>query len=877
MSISHISSNGDSNMALLPEGYELGHYQSLNFTRETLFRFNYGVACVSNVDGRGNVSIYSMIRRQGKRAKPIFDYANILGYVGGEMRDGFCNANLKEGEALRFMQTHIELSKGRAIRMVYVPVEEVSALFVLPLHKKSLERGMDFPDSSTASAFEYFKQVAKYCPYQTVEEFFEAKLARAPRKPDRTKFNTYRSELESWWLEKSELVYHDCPLPSQPPTINLSNLSSMMGAGPADFISGLMEQASNWSKNHEDSESWKKTAAKKFTSDLNYERFGGMAKQQALWYIWMGDLERAKVMVDAWKRLEEGKANGRALDQDNVVVEVVLDSTLGNLSSRGMCAGQSIVDARLTPKDHCDTCLSPVSSTKKCQGLNILTCVGKDANGEFGCKGVRENVAKLLFAVSKFGVNRDFELAAAHCFKEALHTFLEHSFTVLFWRIKPTNPMTAATENEALPRFIESLRTKEKLNVTEWANSCTTILGEALTKHCSQKLGKEDVKKLCVLFRSKMNKILVAFKKLAQEEASSEPSEALTETDVSMDLFRKTVAPSMAQQFKHKWQLFSIAKRRKVLTADAQCLIQACNETFQHIAAHSHDNEREADQEDRGKLHTSPSFDQDMLSRLSATPKEPEKMKHKVPEQCVDNSCACRDSHKLWQHMVGILSSENNPIPFYKCLVSGDVVLQEDLTQDQEGTFFDDMIDLNEEFVRGVILPIEDEVFSDSCPRLTLLCKIACHRLFPMLLENVIHKFGEIEKKDNIRFECQPCQGCGTLEKQPGDFKRCGACKSVFYCGRKCQAQDWKAGHKKKCKQQTVASKVLVRKEHTFTCTLSEYCLFLHKNKSSFSLGVMLFKAKVNCNLHVPCTSGSGIMVMLCLDNLTLGKNLGSH
>ena len=799
-------------MASLPDGYDLGCYQSPDFSTETLFKYKYGVACVSNVDGRGNVSIYSMMRRQGKRPKPIFDYANILGYVGGEIRDGFCNANLKEGEALRFMQTHIDLSRGRTIRMVYVPVEEVSALFVLPLHKKALERGLDFPDLNTASAFEYFKQVAKYCPYQTVEEYFDAKLGRGPYKADHKKFSTYRSELESWWLEKSELLYHDCPLPSQPPTLNLSNLGSMMGAGPESFMSGLLEQASQWSKNYEDSESWKKTAVNKFTNVLNYERFGGMAKQQALWYIWMGDLERAKVMVDAWQGLERDKVKGRVLDPTNVVVEVVLDSTLGNLSSRGMCVGQNTIDARLTPKDQCDTCLSPVSPTKRRQGLNVLTCVDKDANGEFGCKSVRQNVAKLLFAVSKFGLNKDFELSATHCFKEALHTFLEHSFTVLFWRIKPTNPMTAATENEALPRFIEMLRASEKLDVNEWVNSCTTVLGEALSKHCSSKLGKGDVKKLCVLFRSKMNKILVEFKKLAKEEDTSEPTEKLTEIEATLDLYRTTVAPSMAQQFKHKWRLFSTAKRKKVLTADAQCLIQACNETFQLLEAraYGHDEESEVDQEVNDKLHSSfekENHESNLASQPSASTGEPEKVEQademeqsKVPEKCNDDSCACKDSHKLWQHLVGVLSSKNNPIPFYKCLVSGDVVLKEELAQDQEGTFFDEMIDLNEEFVGGSIFPMEDEVFSHCCLRLALLCKIACHRLFPRLLENVILTFAEIEKKDNIRFECQPCQCCGTLESQPGDFKRCGACKSVFYCGRKCQAQDWKAGHKKKCK-----------------------------------------------------------------------------
>lgn len=808
-------------MASLPDGYESGHYPSPEFTTETLFKYKHGVAVVSNVDGRGNVSIYAMIRRQRKNSKPIFDYANILIYVGGEIRDGFCNANLKEGEALRFMQTHIELSRGRTIRMISVPVEEVSAMFVLPLQKKSMERGLGFPDPNTASAFEYFKQVAKYCPYQTVEELFDAKLGKGPRTPDRTKFNGHRGELEAWWLERSELLYHDCPLPPRPPTLNMTNLSAMMEE--ASFMSGLMQQASQWSRNQEETESWKRVAVQKFTNTLNYERFSGMAKLQALWYIWMGDPGRAVVMLEAWQGLERDKTMGKVLDQDNVVVEIILDSTLSNLSGRGMCVGQSTIDARLTPKNQCDTCLSPTSSAKKRQGLNVLTCLDKDANGEFGHKGVRVNVAKLLYAVYKFGINKDFETSASHCFREALHTFLEHSFTVLYWRIKPTNPMTAATENEAVPRFIELLNVKEKLDVHEWVNSCTTVLGEALAKHCSSKLGQGDVKKLCELFRSKMNKILTEFKKLVKDETTSKPSEELTEKDVSMDLLRKTVAPTMAQQFKRKWRLLSTTKRKKMLTIDKQCLVEACDETFKQMETIDENNGKESTSEhemDNGKeseVNTTPSCDKERFesqevtnceenkssipvsqTELSRESEDDVEIETNFPDKCSGDSCPCTDSHKFWQHLVGVLSSDKNPIPFYKCFPNGDIMLRGDLFQDQEGNFFDDIIALNEEFISGAIMPIEDEIFSE-CLRLSLLCKMACHRMVPMLLVSIIHEFAELEKKDNIRFECQPCQGCGQLESQPGDFKRCGGCKSVYYCGRKCQAQDWKAGHKQKC------------------------------------------------------------------------------
>lgn len=66
--------------------------------------YEYGVVCVFNVDGWGNVFIYVMIKwGEKKNLKLVFDYVNILGFVGGEIRDGFCNINFKEGEVFCFM------------------------------------------------------------------------------------------------------------------------------------------------------------------------------------------------------------------------------------------------------------------------------------------------------------------------------------------------------------------------------------------------------------------------------------------------------------------------------------------------------------------------------------------------------------------------------------------------------------------------------------------------------------------------------------------------------------------------------------------------------------------------------------------------------
>lgn len=46
---------------------------------------------------------------------------------------------------------------------------------------------------------------------------------------------------------------------------------------------------------------------------------------------------------------------------------------------------------------------------------------------------------------------------------------------------------------------------------------------------------------------------------------------------------------------------------------------------------------------------------------------------------------------------------------------------------------------------------------------------------------------------------------CDALEAHPGHFKKCGACKTVAYCGREHQQQDWPA-HKASCKAARAAA-----------------------------------------------------------------------
>ena len=50
------------------------------------------------------------------------------------------------------------------------------------------------------------------------------------------------------------------------------------------------------------------------------------------------------------------------------------------------------------------------------------------------------------------------------------------------------------------------------------------------------------------------------------------------------------------------------------------------------------------------------------------------------------------------------------------------------------------------------------------------------------------------------------CGNCGvTAEDTPeGKLKECSRCHSAWYCGKECQTEHWKAGHKSDCVRQQV-------------------------------------------------------------------------
>ena len=213
----------------VPDGYESGNYVSRYLNSEILSQYKYGVACVSNIDGRGNFMVNAIVKRPRKHSKPVYELACILGYIGGEIRDGFFGSNLRESEVISGMKFNIDVIDEKYTRMTFAPVEEVAALCVLPLHKKSVEKGLAFPDRDTANAFQCLKKVAQQCKYKSAEDFWSSILEHSSsRSLNSSKFQGFRAELQTWLLEKEDLMYHGCPLPPRPPQQNQSTPTSFL-------------------------------------------------------------------------------------------------------------------------------------------------------------------------------------------------------------------------------------------------------------------------------------------------------------------------------------------------------------------------------------------------------------------------------------------------------------------------------------------------------------------------------------------------------------------------------------------------------------------------------------------------------------------------
>lgn len=69
---------------------------------------------------------------------------------------------------------------------------------------------------------------------------------------------------------------------------------------------------------------------------------------------------------------------------------------------------------------------------------------------------------------------------------------------------------------------------------------------------------------------------------------------------------------------------------------------------------------------------------------------------------------------------------------------------------------------------------------------------------------------------------------CSTCFKQNYDVRECSRCKAVAYCSKKCQTNDWQAGHKKECKKLAIQNKKCTREVSCQKFSTNVFCVVLH-------------------------------------------------
>lgn len=70
-------------------------------------------------------------------------------------------------------------------------------------------------------------------------------------------------------------------------------------------------------------------------------------------------------------------------------------------------------------------------------------------------------------------------------------------------------------------------------------------------------------------------------------------------------------------------------------------------------------------------------------------------------------------------------------------------------------------------------------------------------------IQRTANRFGitveELENSTGGKMILKLCANCNKQEATLGEWKNCNQCKAVAYCGKKCQVDHWRSGHKKTC------------------------------------------------------------------------------
>ena len=740
-------------------------HHGLKFNPRILSKYKHGLAYVSNVDGRGIFSVNGIFKRE-KASKLTYDLVNILCYVGGEIRDGFFVEKLRESELAPILEPNFSMAVGKAY-LQPAPIEEAAKLLVLPCYEKAKARGVDvFANKEVKRSFEFYERVSRFCTYSNEEEFIMAKGGSQVKKPF-AHLDLRRPELEAWWMERSELEHLGCSLPPVPTEFQELESGKLLLGGDSmiDFMSAVSNQRSKMSI-------WKNKTLEKLSIPVNFERLYGMSRHQALWYTWKDDMKMSITMLESAKKICDDQNAGRMLNARIPVVDLFLSLTQIKLAKMGECEGQSgKVDWHLSDGHLCETCHASATKERNdddSPGTWTLTCVDREGKGKIGTETTRKSLITALAVVRKVKSKEKFKTCIEYNLKESLEVFLEHSFVNLYWKKKPTLPMTEALIGEAVVKFVDVIDC-ESFDPYKWAESCTTILEEMMVKHCHEKLTEKDISEVGQLFREALKSQVVQNIKEIEElpQYSSLCDDEASLHQLSSVMVARAISPSIANHCLFKWKTMTRTEKKKALTGSFNDLLAATKKVYD---SYSMKEVSECANED-----------------LDST------------QACRKKECTCQDLAKFQDYVVDLLSSGHNPVSFLSCSPEGTVSLSEGLIMDSSGELIDDMISSHDMYMYEKIMDTDNLKEFANCPRLACLCQFACCEMYTMLKVKLMMYFKEITWKESAQFETRCCAFCKQMATEGITLKKCSACKAVVYCSPQCQKKDWKAGHKQKC------------------------------------------------------------------------------
>jgi hypothetical protein len=122
---------------------------------------------------------------------------------------------------------------------------------------------------------------------------------------------------------------------------------------------------------------------------------------------------------------------------------------------------------------------------------------------------------------------------------------------------------------------------------------------------------------------------------------------------------------------------------------------------------------------------------------------------------------------------------------------------------------------------------------------------------------------------------CLPmCSWCGaTTPPTNVGYKKCGACKNRYYCGKKCQIQDWKqGGHKGQCCGETTV--VQTSPGRSSSSSHHPWCCYLHRNPLIDDTN-LVETANINSNPERLVTTGMNSCIFIVIKTTT--RIIGWH